>query len=143
MGSIFSYQLLRCFIWQDLFNRFSSFCFQFIDITSLHLNNDQGLFQQFIACNYRTQSPALFQNIFQIYTFLAKFSNLLPFLTIFCLFLPFFRKITCLPLLSRIGPDDAELWPWTLLKTEKLYKIISSHLPHIFGVQVLFHNGNI
>ena len=39
----------------------------------------QGLFQQFVACDYRTQSPALFQNIFKFFTFLPKFSNILPF----------------------------------------------------------------
>ena len=49
----------------------------------------QGLFQQFIACDNRTQSPALFQNIFKFCTFLPKFSNIFPFLTIF---FPLFLK---------------------------------------------------
>ena len=52
----------------------------------------QGLFKQFIGCNNCMQSPALFQKIFKI---------LCPFPP---LFLPFFGKIACMPLLSRIGP---------------------------------------
>ena len=47
----------------------------------------QGLFKQFIAYDSRTQSPALFQNIFKFYIFLPQFSGTLPF---FALFLPFF-----------------------------------------------------
>ena len=52
-------------------------------------------------CDNCMQSPALFQNIFKFCTFLLKFPNVLPFLNIF---LPFFWKITCMPLLSRTGP---------------------------------------
>ena len=33
--------------------------------------------------HYRTQSPALFQNIFKFYTFFPKFSNTLPFFSLF------------------------------------------------------------
>ena len=42
-----------------------------------------------VYCNSRTQSPALFQNIFKSCTFLAKFPNILPF---FNIFLPFFLE---------------------------------------------------
>ena len=49
----------------------------------------QGLFQQFIVCDNRTQSTFFFQNIFKFYTFLPKFSNILPALIFFC---PFSEK---------------------------------------------------
>ena len=48
-----------------------------------------GLFQQFITCDNRTKSPALFQNIFKFCTFLPKFSITLTFCNIS---LPFFLK---------------------------------------------------
>ena len=48
-----------------------------------HHGNKQGLLQQFIACDYCTQSPALFQNIFKLYTFFPKFSIMLPFFALF------------------------------------------------------------
>ena len=41
----------------------------------VHSQACQTLFQQFIACDYRTQSPALFQNSLKFCTFLLKFSN--------------------------------------------------------------------
>ena len=48
------------------------------------LDSVQDIFQQFIMCDNRTQSPILFQNIFRFLTkFLPKFSNILPF---FCSF---------------------------------------------------------
>ena len=51
----------------------------------------QGPFQQFIACDNRTRSPAFFQTIFKFCTFLPKFLKHFalfpPFLNIF---LPFF-----------------------------------------------------
>ena len=62
--------------------------------------------------NYQTKAKAFsflpfpshapFQNIFKFCTFLPKFSNILPFLNIF---LPCFRKIACMTLLSRMGPE--------------------------------------
>ena len=63
------------------------------------------LLYQFNACDNRTQSSALFQNIFKFCTFLPKLSKFFLFLTFFCPFLPFFWKIACMPLLSRIGPE--------------------------------------
>ena len=57
----------------------------------------QGLFQQLIMCDNRTESPALFQNIFKCCTFLPTFSNVLPYFALFkyllALFLLFFLKI--------------------------------------------------
>ena len=56
------------------------------------------------------QSPAL-QNIFKFCIFLCNFSIMLPFFNIFFafffFFLLFFCKIAHMPLLSRIGPDNA------------------------------------
>ena len=49
----------------------------------------QGLFYQFIACDSRTQSPALLQNIFKFCIFLPQFSGTLPF---FSPFLALFLK---------------------------------------------------
>ena len=46
-----------------------------------------------LRCDYRRQSPVLFQNIFKFCTFFTKFSNILPF----------FWKIAPIPLLSRIN----------------------------------------
>ena len=59
---------------------------KFIELL-LSLINLINLFQQFIACDYRTESPALFQNILKFCTFSPKFSNIFPFLIIS---LPFF-----------------------------------------------------
>ena len=61
----------------------------------------EGLFKQFIACNYCMQSSALFKDIFKFCIFLPKFSSILPF---FNILLPFFWKMATMPLLSRIGP---------------------------------------
>ena len=56
----------------------------------------QGLLQQFILWDNRTQSPALFQNIFKFCKFLPIFSNIVPF---FC---PFSEKSrTCLYFLEQ------------------------------------------
>ena len=59
---------------------------------------------------YHTQSPALFQTTFIFCTFLPKLSNIFPpfarFKRFFALILPFFWKIACMPLLSRMGPGS-------------------------------------
>ena len=65
------------------------------------------LFQQGDNC---MQSPAPFQNIFKFCKFLPRFSDTLPF---FNIFLPFFLKIACMPLLSRIGHVQL-LYSWYL-----------------------------
>ena len=46
---------------------------------------------------------APFPYIFKFCTFLPKFSNILPF---HVFFLPFFWKITRMPVISRIGPEN-------------------------------------
>ena len=66
--------------------------------------NMQDLFYQFIECNNLMQSPTLFQNIFKFCTILHKFLNILTFFVLLKIVLPFFCKIGCIPLLSRIGP---------------------------------------
>ena len=53
------------------------------------------------AWHSRTHEAALFQNIFNCFTFLPKFPNILFLFT----FLLLFWKIARMPLLSRIGPD--------------------------------------
>ena len=64
----FDFTLVQTFVCKNYFNHFLFFAL-------------------IIACGNRTQSPALFQNIFKFSTFLSKFSNILPFLIIFALFL--------------------------------------------------------
>ena len=64
----------------------------------------QGQFWQFIACSNCKQSLALFKNIFKFCTFFAQILNILLVLSFLNIFLPFFWKITCMSLLSRIGP---------------------------------------
>ena len=55
-----------------------------IKLRDLYLSKSE-LIQQFNACHNRTQSLALFQNIFKFCKFFAQFFNS-PFLTFFCLF---------------------------------------------------------
>ena len=67
----------------------------------------QGLFSQFIACNNRTQSPALFSKYFQILYIFSQifkyFVFLCPFLNFFALFLKnctralTFQNLPCRP----------------------------------------------
>ena len=54
------------------------------------------------------QSPAFFQNIFKFCVFFLSFSNILPFSNIFLslFFFPLSWKIACMPLLSKIGPQN-------------------------------------
>ena len=68
-------------------------------------DKNQGIFQLqlFDAYDSRTREAALFQNIFNFFTFLPKFSNDLFFCA---LFVPFSSKIASMPLLSRIGPEN-------------------------------------
>ena len=47
-------------------------------------------------CDSYTHKAVVFQNIFKFCTFLPKFSNILPFFTLFC---PFSEKIACMLLL--------------------------------------------
>ena len=47
-------------------------------------------------CDSYTHKAAVLQNIFKFCTFLPKFSNILPFFTLFC---PFSEKIACMLLL--------------------------------------------
>ena len=53
-------------------------CSSLLSVYELKGTN-RGLFLQFIVCDSRTQSPTLLQNTFKFCTFLAKFSNILPF----------------------------------------------------------------
>ena len=83
----------------------------------------------FHACDSRMHEAALFQRIFKFCTFLPKFSNILSFFT---LFMPFFWKIACMPLLSRIGPGCAKFYwysfPFTNGETSDDEKKMFCHL---------------
>ena len=74
----------------------------------------QGLFQQFIACDYARNHLPFFK-IFSIFGHLCpNFQILCPLLTFFCFFfLTFFWKIVRMPLLSRIGPTQFEYFTIT------------------------------
>ena len=70
----------------------------------------QDIFLLLHRCDSYTHEAAFFQNIFKFCTFLPKFSNILPF----------FWKISRMPLLSRIGQCDrkqrvilnGQCWSW-------------------------------
>ena len=72
----------------------------------------QDLFYQFIACDYRMQSPSLFQNIFQFCTLFAqifKYSALFQHFFALTFLCSFSEKIAPMSLLSRIGPSG-DIW---------------------------------
>ena len=107
-----------------------------------------GPFQQFIACDNRTQLPALFQNIFKCCTFSPKFWNILPF---FALFKHFFWPFICpfsekrMPLLCRIGPDyycqgGRKLSPTSLLLSSNYGMLSASSSTNIF-IQINQYNS--
>ena len=88
----------------------------------------QGFFLQFIVCNNRTQSPALFQNIFKFCTFSPKFSNILPFLPFFNIFLPYICPFS----------ENLKAWPYFLgpaLTAKKYYKNFCEVCLEITGKQ--------
>ena len=71
--------------------------------------SDQDLFYQFIACDYRMQSPSLFQNIFQfciLFAQIFKYSALFQHFFALTFLCPFSEKIAPMPLLSRIPSGD-------------------------------------
>ena len=68
------------------------------------------IFRACSSCFMRATRLPFFKN-FKFYTFLPKFSNILPF---FALFLPSFWKIARVPLLSRIGPGIGLSRSWQI-----------------------------
>ena len=77
--------------------------------------NQQGLFQQFIACNNKTITFPFSKHFPKIFKYFALFKYFLP------LFCSFSEKITCIPLLSRIGFDQLKI-----LSKRHSYRIQSS-----------------
>ena len=82
--------------------------------------NCQGLFKQFITCNYHMQLPTLVQSIYKFCTFLSKFSNIWTFFNIYLLF---FWKIAPMPLLSRIGTDCTLKFAWCTSDIKEEYSL--------------------
>ena len=68
------------------------------------------IFRAYSSCFMRATRLPFFKN-FKFYTFLPKFSNILPF---FALFLPSFWKIARVHLLSRIGPGIGLSRSWQI-----------------------------
>ena len=70
-----------------------------------------------LYCVRRTQSPALFQIIFNF------FYSFPPFLTFVCLFLPFFWEFARMPLLSRIDPGVGLCfaWAWKSIRANRFF----------------------
>ena len=101
------------------------------------------LFQQFIACNNPTQSPALFQNIFKFCTFLSKFSKLSSFFALFkhffALFCSFSEKTAHMPYFL----EQALTVSNYLYKPKTLYTFVagtiqSLFLPYLSGDGLIF-----
>ena len=93
---------------------YRTYCFPFTQISdkNLQLPWKTGDFQHlsraysscFMHATVACMKLSFLQNILIFCTILLKFSNILPFFYLFFFFLPFFWKIICMVLLSRIGP---------------------------------------
>ena len=85
------------------------------------------------------QSPAHFRNILKFFMFLPKLSDILSF---FNISLPFFKKITPMPLLSRVGPGYCFVFLLYLFNSLVLVRLALLVISYAYGPRLTFCKNN-